>query len=170
MTLFTSPSYWKSIPSPHCVPADAGVSRYIWLSESVATFIEFLVYNSFPTPYNRPTFDEYLRNWHQPCTLVQSIAEFEELLPRETDPFQYYDCQYTLGARLFHDLYNNMDETAFSQALRRLYLHTYFDTPVCDDDPTVICHLREAFTTYASEETRATVESLIDRHYYGKPE
>ena len=170
MTLFTSPSYWKSIPSPHCVPADADVSQYIWLGESVATFIEYMVYHSSPSQYRPVTLDEFFRFGHQPCTLVQSIAEFEDLLPNETDPWQYYDCQYTLGARLFLDLYRNMDETAFRLALRRLYLHTHFDTPACDDDPTVICHLREAFTTYASEETRATVESLIDRHYYGKPE
>ena len=170
MTLFTSPSYWKSTLSPHCVPADAGVSKHIWLSESVATFIEYMVYHSSPSKYRPVTLDEYFRFGNSPCTIVQSIAEFEDLVPDKTNSWNYYDCQYTLGARLFHDLYNNMDETAFSQALRRLYLHTYFDTPVCDDDPTVICHLREAFTTYASEETRATVESLIDRHYYGKPE
>ena len=162
--------YWKSIPSPHCVPADADVSQYIWLGESVATFIEYMVYHSSPSKYRPVTLDEYFRFGNSPCTIVQSIAEFEDLVPDKTNSWNYYDCQYTLGARLFHDLYNNMDETAFSQALRRLYLHTYFDTPVCDDDPTVICHLREAFTTYASEETRATVESLIDRHYYGKPE
>ena len=130
----------------------------------------YIVHNTPPSQYRPVTLDEFFRFGHQPCTLVQSIAEFEDLLPNETDPWQYYDCQYTLGARLFLDLYRNMDETAFRLALRRLYLHTHFDTPACDDDPTVIGHLREAFTTYASEETRATVESLIDRHYYGKPE
>ncbi len=166
----TSHYYWKSTPSPHCVPADAGVSKYIWLSESVSRFIEYLIYHSPPSKYPSVTLDEYFWFGHNPCTIVKSIAEFEDLLPRETDAFEYYDCQYTLGARLFHDLYNVMDETAFRLALRRLYLHTYFDTPACDDDPTVICHVREAFTTYASEETKAMVESLIDRHYYGRPE
>ena len=162
--------YWKSRPSPHCVPADADVSEYIWLSESVATFLEYLVYHSSPWQYRPVTLDEYFWFGHSPCTIVQSITEFEDLDPGKTDSWQYYDCQYTLGARLFLDLYNNMDETAFRLALRRLYLHTHFDTPVCDDDPTVICHLGEAFTTYASEETKAMVERVIDRHYYGRPE
>ncbi len=162
--------YWKSIPSPHCVPADADVSKYIWLSESVATFIEYTLYGSSPWSFSPVTLDEFFRFGHSPCDSAKSIAEFETLDVNETNAFDYYDCQYTLGARLFHDLYNNMDESAFSLALRRLYLHTYFDTPACDDDPSVICHLREAFTTYASEETKATVENLIDRHYYGRRE
>ena len=161
--------YWKSVPSPHCVPADAGVSRYIWLGESAATFMAYIVYNSPSSPYPSVSLDEYFQFGHSPCTIIQSIAEFEYLDPRETDPWQYYDCQYTLGTRLFLDLYNNMDETAFRLALRRLYLHTHFDTSVCDDDPTVICHLREAFTTYVGEETRPKIESIIDHHYHGSP-
>ena len=117
--------YWKGIPSPHCVPADAGVSEYIWLSESVATFLEYLVYHSSPSQYRPVTLDEYFWFGHSPCTIVQSIAEFEDLDPGKTDSWQYYDCQYTLGARLFHDLYQTMDEAAFRLALRRLYLHTH---------------------------------------------
>ncbi len=161
---------WKSKPSPHCVPADEDVSKYIWLSESVATFIEYMIYDTSPWQHPPVTLDEYFRFGHSPCTIVKSIAEFENLVVDETDPWQYYDCQYTLGTRLFHELYNNMDQTAFRLALRRLYLHTHFDTPACDDDPTVICHLREAFATYAPEGTWPTVESIIDRHYHGPPQ
>ncbi len=173
MTLFAheaSHYYWKSRPSPHCVPADADVSRYIWLSESAATFIEYMIYGSSPWKFRPVTLDEFFWFGHSPCTIVDSIAEFEKLQVDETDSWEYYDCQYTLGTRLFHELYNNMDETAFRLALRRLYLHTHFDTPACDDDPTVICHLREAFTTYASDETKHTVGGLIDLHYYGRPQ
>ena len=95
--------------------------------------------------------------------MVQTIAEFEALEP-DRGSSEYYYCLYSLGALLFHDLYHNMDDTTFRLAFRHLYLHTVVHD-VCDDPATTICHVREAFTTYAPEEARSVVEDVIARWY-----
>ena len=87
----------------------------------------------------------------------------------ESDPtsFDYYDCEYSLGTNLLYELYQNMDDTTFRLAFRRLYLHTAFDVSdgECEDFGTTICHMKEAFTTYVSEETRSAIEDVFTRRY-----
>ena len=82
--------------------------------------------------------------------------------------FEYVDCHYSLGERLFHDLYRNMDGTTFRLGFRRLYLHTVYDvSKECRnaDGAADICHVTEAFTAYASEETAAAVGKVVARWY-----
>ena len=78
-------------------------------------------------------------------------------------------CPYSLGERLFHDLYRNMDETTFRLGFRRLYLLSQNDNPRdrCDGTKLNICHVRAAFTTDVSPETAAIVEMVIARWYDG---
>ena len=133
--------YWTGLPG--------------WLVEGAATFMESVVKD---TPHGSRGLE--------PCRLAQTIAELEDLVP---DPmsFDYHDCEYTLGARLFHDLYRNMDSTTFRLAFRRLYLHTALNVSddECDNYGTTICHVKEAFITYVPEETRSVVEDVVTRRY-----
>ena len=68
-------------------------------------------------------------------------------------------CHYSLGERLFHDLYRNVDETTFRLAFRRLYLLSQDDDPHDGRNGTklTICHVRGSFTTDVSKETAENV-------------
>ena len=128
-----------------------------WINEGAATFLESVAENTLHGPLRRP-----------PCTLARSIAEFEDWERRSSNPGEVHQCNYSLGERLFRDLYRNMDDTSFRLAFRRLYLHTVFEVrDECDTYTATICHVREAFTTYATEETTPTIERVIDRWYDG---
>ena len=112
-------------------------------------------------------FETVLLEKFQPCRLVQTIGELEALEP-DPSSFDYYDCLYSFGPLLFHDLYHNMDDTTFRLAFRRLFLHTVYSVPnECRNTGgvTTICHVREAFKTYAPEEARSAVEDVITRWY-----
>ena len=101
----------------------------------------------------------------EPCALARSIAELEELANSPSPPVGYEWCSYSLGERLFRDLYRNMDETTFRLAFRRLYLRTVFNIydVECDEYPKSICHVKEAFTAYATDEGAHVIETVIDR-------
>ncbi len=98
-----------------------------------------------------------------PCSLTQTIVAIEAL-PEDTGSFDYIDCLYSLGERLFRDLYRSMDELAFREAFRRLYLHIQTGLSVeCGDGRTSTCHVREAFRFHATEELKDTIGKVIDR-------
>ena len=129
-------------------------SGTFWINEGAATFMESVVNNALHSRLDQP-----------PCFLARSIAELEAL---KIDPLTFRDdfrCNYSLGERVFRDLYRNMDDTTFRLAFRRLYLHTEFNIPddECDDHRKTICPVQETFTAYTSEETAATVEKVIAR-------
>ncbi len=127
--------------------------RTHWTREGAATFFESITRN---TPNG--TLDQ------APCALHRTIGELDD---RGDDRSVPWNCYYSLGERLFHDLYRNMDETNFRLAFRRLYLHTVFNDSFDErgSDAPVISHVKEAFTTYASGETTAIVERVISRWY-----
>ncbi len=105
----------------------------------------------------------------EPCAIARSIAELEDLANSSSPPAGYEWCSYSLGERLFRDLYRNMDETTFRLSFRRLYLHTVFNIydDECDEYPKSICHVEEAFTAYATDEAAHVIKKVIDRWYDG---
>ena len=149
-----------------------------WITEGAATFLELVVeypIDGQPCPitarWGRPCADPLEgRADERPCPIARNIAEFEAV----TDPYHprlcgtYGHCFYALGERIFRDLHRNMDEINFRQAFRRLYLHTVFEPAnECGDDYNWwMCHIREAFITYASQET-AAIEKVIARWHDG---
>ena len=127
-----------------------------WLGEGAAHFMTVVAGNDLQGPVIQ-----------HPCSLARNIAEFESL-ERMPESVDYVYCPYALGERLFRDLHRNMDETAFRLAFRRLLLHTKFDVPDgCDNHTPTICHVREAFSTYATGDTLDEVEKVIARWYDG---
>ena len=121
-----------------------------WITEGAATFLETIIESAatgWPLAMER-----------QPCPSARYIAEDVE-----------GDCDYRFGERLFHDLYRNMDETAFRLAFRQLYFLSQYDDPNdgCDGVDLGICHVRAAFTADVSAATAATVEKVIARWYDG---
>ena len=126
--------------------ASLGVN-HAWVSEGAAEFLTHL--------------DEDITYGVEPGSVcdLNLIPEVEQL------PFDGPKCWYQIGHRFYLDLYRAMDETNFRLAFRRWFLHTLHATSVCDGDGTTYCRVMEAFTTYASEDNRATVEDLINRWY-----
>ena len=100
------------------------------------------------------------------CPLGQSIVEVQNWGCVSSTSNRVHPCHYSLGERIFRDLYHNLDDTTFRLAFRRLYLDTVFDvSDVCGYDSTNICHVRDAFTMSAPEEKAPTIEAIVSRWY-----
>ena len=133
---------------------------WTWVTEGAASFLQAIQANSYSGVPIRPG--------KQPCAQARNLAELESL-DRQVLAGPAGLCPYSLGERLFHDLYRNMDETTFRLGFRRLYLLSQNDNPRdrCDGTKLNICHVRAAFTTDVSPETAAIVEMVIARWYDG---
>ena len=131
---------------------------WYWVAEGAANLLQAIQANSYSGVPIRPE--------KQPCAQARNLAELEGLAPQVlAGPAGL--CPYSLGERLFHDLYRNMDETTFRLGFRRLHLLSQNDNPRdrCDGTKLNICHVRAAFATDVSLETAATVEKVIARWY-----
>ena len=128
------------------------------VGEGAAEFLASMAKNTLHGPLD-----------NAPCALARSIAELEGLDDDSSTSWDARLCAYSLGERLYRDLYRNMDDTTFRLAFRRLYLHTEFDDPgdECTTATATICHVKEAFGTYVPKETAETVEKVIARWYDG---
>ena len=128
-----------------------------WMIEGAAELLASMAKNTLHGPLD-----------NAPCALARNIAEFEDLDRAPSTSGDALYCPYSLGERLFHDLYRSMDDTTFRLAFRRLYLHTVFDVPGDHCNATLtVCQVKEAFTAYVHGETVATVVKVIDRWYHG---
>lgn len=136
--------YWRGFTTP-------------WMVEGTATFMSAFAND----PLQGQMFEA-------PCTAARSIAELEALdvyqQPGWDDAKIYHPCNYSLGERLFRDLYRNMDDTTFRLAFRRLFLTLLDD---CGTANEMTCYLREAFATYVPDEKLPAVEKVIARWYHG---
>ena len=131
-----------------------------WVTEGAANFLQSIQANSYSGVPVRPE--------KQPCAYARNLVELESLDPQVLNGAAVL-CPYSLGERLFHDLYRNMDETTFRLGFRRLYLLSQIDNPRdgCNGTELNICHVRAAFTSDVSRESVATVEKVIGRWYDG---
>ena len=96
------------------------------------------------------------------------IAGTEENGPRNVD--DRWLCNYTLGERLFIDLYRELGEETFLRAMGNLHRKTLRDDPADDCEGTYaeVCHLRHAFRTAVPPGDAARVKAIIDKWYYGE--
>ena len=123
-----------------------------WIDEGSATFMEFPV-------ENRRTGRGLIADSY-PCPYVSSIAEVVALDPEQPSPAN--TCNYSLGERIFLDLYRSLGEATF----RRGFSSLYQSSQVLDEFlwPTElnVSHVRNAFQPIAPA---ATV--VINRWYDG---
>ena len=101
-----------------------------WVDEGAADFTMVIV-GSKPGP---PAL-----LYNSPCTLMRTIAELEE-----ADVPYYSQCNYSLGERLFFDLYEELREEHFRQGFLALYLNSI------DENSRGISHVTQAFGDKAS--------------------
>ena len=109
-----------------------------WVDEGMANFMEAAIENLRTGEPVLPT--------NAPCAYASNIARLESLSP--ADAATAFDCNYSLGERLFLDLRRTMGETAFWSAARSLYDISQMDAP--DDDRREgtyagISHVQDAF-------------------------
>ena len=124
-----------------------------WMAEGAATLIEDLTKGA-----------EHGFQDNVPCVVARSIAELEAFRG-DYGAWEYRTCPHSLGGRFFLDLFHNIDSTKFRLAFRRLYLHTKVSVPNdgCRTDFATMCQLREAYRTYADEETAPIIDKVIAR-------
>ena len=129
-----------------------------WIEEGAANFLTHIAVNS---AYGQPIAPE-----HEPCAYARNIAKLEHLNP--TQESRQFICNYSLGERLFHDLYDSLDEADFRQAFSNLYLMIQDPEHDCKNTEELpgICHLRAAFTSGFPAETAAAAKKVIN-HWYG---
>ena len=99
-----------------------------------------------------------------PCPYFRSISELEQASlrhPADGGDRNLFQCNYSLGERLFHDLYIAVGEEHFRSGFRNLYLKL-------DNYQYVgISGVSEAFKVDANDETVAAVDTVIARWYDG---
>ncbi len=135
-----------------------------WVHEGAA---ELLAYGPEAAGYEWAEYE-----WYAPCVglTIRELQASPLVLSGGGSPL----CWYPVGEAFYRDLYRAMEPTNFRLAFRRWLLHGMFDLPdVCVPDgwgySTTYCHVMEAFTTYASEDSRSVVEDVINRWYGGAP-
>ena len=104
--------------------------------------------------------DRSLEVTNRPCAYASTIAELESLRSSKSD--LEFGCNYSLGERLFVDLYRTLGDDRFLQGFRALYVASAMDDD--DDDPGTsigIEHLRQAFRTDDGAE-RAVIARWYD--------
>ena len=116
-----------------------------WVIEGAASFMAAVALESLS---GRP-----LEIWGAPCPYIRTIAEFTHQNSEWTSPV--FSCSYSLGERLFMDLYRTLGEDRFRQGFRSLYLASR-------DRAVGIRHVREAFG--ADDEV---VQTVVARWYDG---
>ena len=125
-----------------------------WMKEGAADFLAIVVENA---RVGRPLVAN-----REPC-LLDNIRDLEVSESDESG------CEYSLGQRLFLDLYHSLGEETFREGFRNLYLKRLRNAPDdgCDDNELGICHVRHAFRSVAPPEAVETVDNVISRWYEG---
>ncbi len=109
-----------------------------WVDEGVADFMASAIENR--------RIEQSINVTNDPCAYVSNISGLESLNPeRDSDVF---DCNYSLGERLFVDMYYMLGEPNIWAGLRSLYLMSQVEDDPDDDHQGTrlgIEHVREAF-------------------------
>ena len=143
----TAHYYWRGSPA--------------WIDEGAADMLVIFSENSRVGRPLVPNRDQ--------CLSFNTIAKLDAA---DTRPGDYgFDCSYTLGQRLFLDLYQVVGAEAFQQAFRRLYLKRLDDVDLgdsCEVGDLGICHVEAAFKVGASKDVVAKVAVVVGHWYDGR--
>ena len=129
--------------APHAIAHE--VAHYFWsgnadwIDEGVSEFMASSVENRRT---GRP-----IRVTNDPCAYTRSIIELKILGPDADADFDVFGCNYSLGERLFVDMYRVLGEDAVWQRLREMYINSLLEDDADDLRGTAldIRHVREVF-------------------------
>ena len=132
-----------------------------WISEGSADFLRII------SEHER--IGRRLEPIKSQCRHFENISELEKANPDrwlpsgERNPAEV--CHYSLGQRLFLDLYLALGDETFRPAYRNLHLRHLQDDPAdgCESPRLNICHVAAAFKDGASAEVVRKVDEVIAR-------
>ncbi len=127
-----------------------------WINEGIANLIEAVVDGSFESlPERDGAF---------PCRFARRISDLEDQAPRQRS--LEWRCAYSLGFRLFRDLYRDLGE-GFWEGLRLLYQKALGDddSDECEGTSLRACHVEAAFKEGGSQEVLDIVDEVFDFWY-----
>ena len=155
-----SDPYWQDTPKR--IAHEVGHyywkgSNKWWLSDGAADFLSFISENA---RIGRP-----LEPDRRPCPYFDNISQLERA--KLDPPSPKNECNYSLGQRLYLDLYRTLGDTEFRRGFQNLYLKYLEDdrTDGCDGTKLEICHLAAAFKDGAPDNVAAKVDEIVARWY-----
>ena len=128
-----------------------------WIDEGAATFMEFIVENART---GAPLVAD-----HYPCPFFDTLSKLDRANPRyptNVALWPEFRCNYSMGERLFLDLYRTLGLEQFQQGFRNLWL-TVNSNYVYGG----IEEVETAFKKDASPEVITAVDSVINAWYDG---
>ena len=133
----------EAVFAPHAIAHE--VAHYFWsgdadwIDEGVSDFMASSVENRRT---GRP-----IEVTNDPCAYARSIIELETSAPDADADYDVFGCNYSLGERLFVDMYRVLGENAIWQRLRELYIKSLVEDDADDLKGTAldIKHIREVF-------------------------
>ena len=131
-----------------------------WVDEGAANFIEAVSENA--------RIDAPVEVSNEPCGYVRTIAKLEVLDVTNQDGAESaFICNYSLGERLFLDLYRSLGEERFRKGLRELYLLSREVQEDTEDATEVgIEHVKAAFKDVEGVDA-SVVDTIAARWYDG---
>ena len=134
--------------APHAIAHE--VAHYFWSGN--ADWIDEGVSDFMASSIENMRTGRSIRVTNDPCAYARSIMELEALVPDADSDFDVFGCNYSLGERLFVDLYRSLGRDAIWQGLRDLYAKSVVE----DDDDDLrgtalgIRQVREVFDSAAA--------------------
>ncbi len=129
-----------------------------WIDEGAATFMEFIVENA--------RTGARLTAGHYPCAYYANLSELDRANPLHPshggDITAEFGCNYSLGERLFLDLYRTLGREQFREGFRNLYLASKGRGSYAG-----IAEVEAAFKKDAAPEVIAAVDTVINAWYNG---
>ncbi|MCY3647088.1 MAG: hypothetical protein OXH07_08955 [Chloroflexi bacterium] len=127
-----------------------------WVNEGVANLLTTVVDGTFK---DLPERDAIF-----PCPYARRISDLESIGPQQRS--RQFLCSYSLGERLFRDLYRKLGED-FWDGLQRLYEKSLLDddSDECSGTSLGACHVESAFKEGGSQEVLEAVDEVFDFWY-----
>ena len=135
-----------------------------WIAEGAASFMEGISENARTGIQGELYLDTS-------CELADNLSDLERIELQLYDTVFRSGCNYSMGSKLFADLYDSLGREMFREGFRNLYLRmleeSYSGDTECTGTERGVCSVKAAFVSDADPDAGAIAEPIINRWYYG---